>query len=42
LFDEKNCYIGQFIFAQTKTHVHLRFVWFVSESVFRDQKIVLF
>jgi hypothetical protein len=28
-FDEKNCYISQFIYAQTKTLVELRFVWFV-------------
>jgi hypothetical protein len=37
-FDEKNCYIIQFIYAQTKTHVYLRFVWFVSESYFQGPK----
>jgi hypothetical protein len=28
----------QFIYAQTKTRVHLRFVWFVSESEFSGPK----
>jgi hypothetical protein len=31
---KKNCYIRLFNYAQTKTHVQLRFVWFVSESDF--------
>jgi hypothetical protein len=37
-FDEKNFYISQFIYAQTKTHVELRFVWFVNESDFWGPK----
>jgi hypothetical protein len=37
-FDEKSCYISQFIYAQTKTLVELRFVWFVSELDFRGPK----
>jgi hypothetical protein len=37
-FDEKNCYISQFIYDQIKTHIQLRFVWFVSESDFREPK----
>jgi hypothetical protein len=37
-FDEKNYYFCQFIYARTKTHVQLRFVWLVSESDFRGQK----
>jgi hypothetical protein len=37
-FDEKNCYISLFIYAQTKTHVELHFVWFVIESDFRRPK----
>jgi hypothetical protein len=28
----------QFIYAQTKTHVYLRFVWFVIESYFQGSK----
>jgi hypothetical protein len=41
-FDEKNYYISQFIYALTKTHVELRFLWFLSESDFWDLKAVLF
>jgi len=37
-FDEKNCYISKFIYAQTKTLVQLRFVWFFSELDFRGPK----
>jgi hypothetical protein len=38
LFDEKNWYISQFIYDQKKTHVQLRFLWFVCESDFRGPK----
>jgi hypothetical protein len=34
----KNSYITQFIYDQIKTHVQLRFVWFVSESDYRGSK----
>jgi len=37
-FAEKNCYIRLFIYAQTKTHFQLRFVWFVTEFDFRGSK----
>jgi hypothetical protein len=37
-FDEKNFYISQFIYSQTKTHVELHFLWLVSESDFRGLK----
>jgi hypothetical protein len=30
-FDEKNSYIGKFIYATTQTQVKLRFAWYICE-----------
>jgi hypothetical protein len=37
-FDEKNSYIGKFIYATTQTQVKLRFAWYICESNFGESK----